>query len=464
MAETAVACATAGALGLAVSRFVVAPSPSHAVVVGALVTPLVAVAIGNVQRWLLALVLLDIPFQWDVNLFYRADAAQTGGLGGLNVSVTTVALIALYALWIARSLFRPGEAYRPRLRGSLPLAAYVALSAISVFAAGDPTLAGFGLAVLVQSFLVYLYIATHVRTPDDVRFLVTILVLALLLESVVLLAMRWGYSIPFAAAPTAEPGAAAFTGRSGGTVGSPNTAAAFLAGSLAPALALLLAPVRTTLRWLAAGAVAFGSIGLVLTGSRGGWMSLGLSAAVFAAVALRRGWVRPSHLLVGTVGLTLVLLPWLPLASQRVTMGDGGSARSRVPLNRLALQVINEQPLTGVGVNNVGKEMGRAAGPEYSEEWIYTVHNKYLLVTAEAGVGALAAFVWFLSSTVRRGRRASMSRHPLVAPVAAGLTAAILGQLVHMTVEIFQSRPQVQLLWAAAGALTAMQEMPCPEE
>jgi O-antigen ligase len=232
---------------------------------------------------------------------------------------------------------------------------------------------------------------------------------------------------------------------------------------LAPALAVLLVPVRKALKWVAAAAFGIGCVGLVLTGSRGGWLSLGVSAAVLAAVALRRGWVRAPQLLAATAVLTLALLPFVGFATERVVHGDGGSARSRVPLNRLAFELIRDEPLTGVGVNNVGSEMERAAGPEYSEEWVYTVHNKYLLVTAEAGVAALLAFVWFLASTLRRGRRAGLMGHPLIAPLAAGLTAALVGQLVHMTVEVFQSRPQVQLLWVAAALLTAMKEMPCLE-
>src|SRR5439155_18314025 len=89
----------------------------------------------------------------------------------------------------------------------------------------------------------------------------------------------------------------------------------------------------------------------------------------------------------------------------------------------------------------------------------YTVHNKYLLVWSEAGIGALLAFLWFLGSTLRRGWSLWRRDDPLLSPLALGLTAGIIGQTVHMSVDIFQSRPQIQLLWLVAGLLVAMQNV-----
>lgn len=71
----------------------------------------------------------------------------------------------------------------------------------------------------------------------------------------------------------------------------------------------------------------------------------------------------------------------------------------------------------------------------------------------------MLAFLAFLLVTLRRGWVTGLSAHPYLAPVAIGLTVAIVGQMVHMTVEIFQSRPQVQLLWLAAALLAAMSTM-----
>jgi hypothetical protein len=47
----------------------------------------------------------------------------------------------------------------------------------------------------------------------------------------------------------------------------------------------------------------------------------------------------------------------------------------------------------------------------------------------------------------------------LLAPLALGFTAGLIGQTVHMNADIFQSRPQVQLLWLVAALLVAMESV-----
>jgi putative inorganic carbon (HCO3(-)) transporter len=94
--------------------------------------------------------------------------------------------------------------------------------------------------------------------------------------------------------------------------------------------------------------------------------------------------------------------------------------------------------------------------PEIRSEWFYTIHNKYLLEWVELGVLGLAAFLWFLLSTIRRGWSTWQRQDRLLAPLSLGLILAIVGQMVHMSVDVFNSRPQVQSLWLCAGLVIAL--------
>jgi O-antigen ligase len=152
----------------------------------------------------------------------------------------------------------------------------------------------------------------------------------------------------------------------------------------------------------------------------------------------------------------LILLPFVGVVTDRLTQSDEGSASSRVPLIELTTGLLRHHPVTGVGVNNVGIVMRESASLDFGRDWIYTVHNKYLLVWAEAGIGALLAFLWFLVATVRRGFALWRGSHPYFGPLGLALAAAVCGEMVQMLVEIFQSRPQVQLLWLIAGLLVAI--------
>jgi O-antigen ligase len=118
--------------------------------------------------------------------------------------------------------------------------------------------------------------------------------------------------------------------------------------------------------------------------------------------------------------------------------------------------MIKDRPLLGVGANNFAFAIPDYAGPAFSRDWVYTVHNKYLLVWAEAGLGALLAFLWFLGSTIRRGVACARRHDPFVSSLGIALTAAVAGQAVHMFFEAYHARVQIQPLVLAAALLTAM--------
>jgi hypothetical protein len=131
--------------------------------IAGLFAPLIALT-GPAQKVLLAIVLLDIPLQIDQNFEHLDNAAEFGAIGGFNISMTTVALAGLYAAWLVdRVVRRDRSALVPR--GLVrPLAPYMCVMALSLFAAHDVGLYARGLFLHVQLFLVYVYIAGTVRT------------------------------------------------------------------------------------------------------------------------------------------------------------------------------------------------------------------------------------------------------------------------------------------------------------
>jgi putative inorganic carbon (hco3(-)) transporter len=458
--------AAALALGVCLGAVAVVAGSGDGQVGGLLViaaaAPFVAMVLGEVRRVLLALVILDIPFQWDVNLWYQFDAAELGALGGLNISLTTLALGALYALWTAEWLAGADDFARPRIRAALPLLVYVGFNVASVVVARNTALAWFEVALLAQTLLVFVYVASRVRTRSDVGFIVTLLLASLLLESLVIIAMQvtgLGFDALGLASYSHDDPAVTTQRRAGGTIGGANTTASFLAMLLPVAAAVLATPASRRLRRLALAALASGSVALILTFSRGGWASVTISTALLLVLGWRRGLVPPRVVGVVVLVVLLVAAPLYGALGARLTADDSGSAASRVPLMELSVNIIEDQPTLGVGVNNFAEVVRDYAGPEFSQKWIYIVHNKYLLVWAEAGIGALLGFLWFLGAIIRRGIRCWRAHDRLLSPIALGLTVAVIGQMVQMTVEIFQNRVHVQLLSVVAGLITALHAM-----
>jgi putative inorganic carbon (hco3(-)) transporter len=424
------------------------------------IVPFALMLVHDLRRALLVVVVFDTAFQWDKNFFYDEPAANIGALGGLSLSVTTIALGGLYLLWFAEMATRRETMPAGVFRASLPLVVYITVTALSTGVAVDKALSGFEVALLLQSLLIFVYVAGTVKTRDDVRFLAIAIMVCLLAESVIALVLPLVGNRSIVGIRTYENAglaAAGFDTRFGGTIGSPNTAASFFSLLIAPTIALVVAPVGHWAKRAAVVAVGLATIALILTLSRGGWIALAVSFIFLTLAGVRRGWISPRVPIGFAIVLTVVVLPFSGTLVGRLTGNDRGSAGSRVPLMHLAASVIRDHPVLGVGVNNLGITFPKYAGPQYGEDWIFTVHNKYLLVWAEAGIAALAAFLWFLVSTIRRGWRLWRSGDRLISPLALGITAGVIGQLVHMSVDIFQSRPQVQLLWLLAAFLVAME-------
>jgi O-antigen ligase len=396
--------------------------------------------------------LLDIPLQLDIHLAYRSDLADIGAFGGINLSITTFALAVLYALWFYERLTQPSHMPWPVvLRTSFPLLGYLAVNVLSMLFAQDVQLSMFALLLLGQTFCLYAYIVGTVRTRQDLLFIMTMLLIGLILESLLMIALRGiGHSVETGVILARIDGT-----RVGGTVGGPNTAAGYLSLLLAPALALLMTRLGRFYKGLATLAFVLGTIALLLTLSRGGWLAYGLSLLLLYGFAWRRGWASLTIPVV-MVMVALALVVFFNEALVSRLSNDDGSAYSRLPLLQIAYRMIADHPILGVGLNNFAVVMPQYANLEFAGYWLYVVHNKYLITWGETGLLGLLTFLWFLFTTLRRGWQGWLYTDRLLSPLALGFSAAILGQMGHMHFDTFQTRPAIQLLWVSAAFLTAL--------
>lgn len=448
------------ALGIATLGASALPSKWTALFIMAVLCPFIVMIIGNVRRLLLALIILDIPLQLDINLGYNAEAAKLGALGGWNISLTTICLLVLYVLWLIGLFCRVGPQARPRLRETLPLAGYPAFVMLSVMVATDVTLSLFEVFLLVQMFLLYLYIVSWVRTRQDVLFVVSLLVIGLVFESLIMIGVYLsGRDINLPGISTQVDPSFNKLGqisRIGGTLRSPNGAASYLSLLLAPAISLVLTPLGRWYKQLGLLAFGLGAVALILTLSRGGWIAFGLSTSILCLLAWHRGWLRLTLPLTIIVVALLLALPFQNTVLTRLLGSDEGSAYSRIPLMQLALKMISDHPLFGIGANNFAIMIKQYATPEFDQAWLYVVHNSYLRVWAETGIGGLVAFIVWFVTIIRRGWQCWRVKDRFLSPIALGFTAAIIGHMIHTAVDLFNGRLQAQLLWLIAGLITAM--------
>jgi O-antigen ligase len=244
--------------------------------------------------------------------------------------------------------------------------------------------------------------------------------------------------------------------RAYGTFGEPNPLAAYLEMSVPLLMAVLALSLVTrhqppvvsgAVVVLLLTAVAAGTITLVLTQSRGGWLGFMVAMIVIAGMVPLR-W-RFALLALGVCAFLVVLQS--PVGSGWWTRATGAfmTAQERVhvtPANwaneerrahwEAAWRMFLGNPLNGVGAGEFSREFR-----QYTPEWRFRVsrghaHNGYLQLAAENGVPGLLSFiVWcgLVITALWRRMVTSTSRFELM--MATGSVATFVAFLVHSMVD-----------------------------
>ena len=190
-----------------------------------------------------------------------------------------------------------------------------------------------------------------------------------------------------------------------GLMTNPNDLALALNLLLPMLLALFFVSRTTGRRVFLLGAIALSTAGIVVTFSRGGFITLAVAATVYLVKLYRqrrRGW---AWLAVVAVLLMLPAVP--PSYVQRITtMSDieadpSGSAQERWRDLGAAAGYVAKHPIFGAGLGQSILALNEARGATWR-----LVHNMYLEYGVELGLPGLAIFVWLLWLAVRNATRA----------------------------------------------------------
>jgi len=346
------------------------------------------------------------------------------------------------------------------------------LSAISVFGFlawcglsivfGHYKILGFiSLIDLLKVFLLWYYIASHVNSEEDVDRVVGYLLIGLALEGAIGVYQAF-YGFPEWATPIAKGDPTTLerldTGsflRVGGTIGWTTVFAQYLC-LLIP---LALAKLASASSWRSALGFSLCSIlaitSLFLTLSRAGWASLAIALAVIGVLLFRYGHRQIRIRLIAALGGVLVLaLSFSPLMMERFESYDYGSAAARLPMMRVAWNIIRANPIFGTGLNSYSEIMHQYDPQGLIAGFEYAVHNIYLFIAAEVGIPGLAFFLAFVGlimfsiiSVIREGPE-------YLACISAGLVGGVIALMTHGLVE--QGMKADIQLWYVFSAVSGL--------
>jgi len=414
----------------------------------------------TVRKILLAAIILNVVLPIGHHFGEREEAAEFGAQEGVTVAMTTFALAGLYIPFLAQGRLQRSRVTRPA-RGTVPLLCYVVFIGLSLFVASDTELAFFELCLFVELLLLYMLVVKTTVSESEVLFLARMLILAVAIESVLIIALWAGMGhFSFMGVKTrVDENLVTDITRIGGTLGSPNDVAAVLSLGLILAAGTAVAPVKRAYRVIAVIALVLGVTGLILTFSRGGSSGFLLGLAIVVLAAKRRRLITWKAPIAACVVVLLICAAFSDTLARRLLEDDNGAAQSRFPLMSLASRMIADHPLMGVGANNFGVAMEPYLAPEFSGEFLYAVHNRYLLVWSETGIGGLAAFLWFLLATLYRAFRCWRFRDPVLSTLAIACAASITGNMLHMCVDVFRCRSIMQTVILVAAMIAIIENL-----
>jgi O-antigen ligase len=274
-----------------------------------------------------------------------------------------------------------------------------------------------------------------------------------------------------------------FASRPFGTIGQPNSLAAMLLVGL-PAAIACCARYRGVLRVAAALAVLVGTVGLLTSLSRGGWLAAVVAGGVGLALHRPRGYRAP---LIAVLALAAVLtagLAALPAGRHAVDTGVGravtrlaavaktgdGSTAKHLALARIGVLITLDHPWLGIGQDTFPQLAQHYADerlPRHDADLLRprlseSPHNALLSISAGAGLPALLAFLIILGATARRLLAARRSGSRRAVPVLVIMVGYLVSNLF-ITPEVSSTVSMWIVLGAACSAFepgTARQRRP----
>jgi len=429
--------------------------------------PFVAMVIGDLERALLVLLVLCIVVNIDVKFFLRPG--HHGGAKGLTLSVWEMALYGLLAIRLIKSALRSQLRNRFTARWSVPFLGIICLSTLSLVGTADVALGLFEIVQLLKMYLLFYCAANLIETRSEVQFVVVVLLGALFVENLLgwtqyLFDNPFDYSILGGSSHLVIQKIGEIElPRISGTWASSNYLARYLGLMMPLPGSLLFSHIDGRYKFLCALLVMMSLGLLVFTFSRGAWIASLVSIPLILILQLR---AHPMNLrmirrlLILTLVIVATVLSFSKFVGGRFSEDDHGSARSRIYMMQVAVEIIKAHPLLGVGINNYQAKMAAYdhTAIRIATQFPEPVHSLYLMVAAEIGLLGLGLLLWIVFSLYRTAwRYLGTSSDHFLTSVMIGLVAGFSAFLIHAFVDKVSLGNHVFILfWFASGLLVAI--------
>jgi len=203
-----------------------------------------------------------------------------------------------------------------------------------------------------------------------------------------------------------------------------NAIATVLIGGFLPCFALIEFP-NCLKSWGWAVCLGLISYALLITTSRGAWLSLAIVIGVWLLITIEPSW---RYRLLATFFSLLVIGGLLLIWFQSAWVTNlFSTSESRIIVYRNSLNLLRDYPFTGIGVGNTFAFTYANYQLLIPHAFLYHTHNLYLSIAVGQGIFGLVAFLWLLFNLYRLIMR--VERHHSTKAFRAiwlGLTAILI--------------------------------------
>ncbi|GAB4337219.1 MAG: hypothetical protein Kow0010_25280 [Dehalococcoidia bacterium] len=417
---------------------------------------LAAILLSRRPKLLVPAVVALLPVEFAGALLYEQGAELVGSLAnpGKLLMAATVLVVAYRERHDLSRLF-------PSSRLVVPLLALLVVMVLAV--TWSDRLVPPNAVVILPLYVAFVFAAPAlIEDRCDVERILGAFLLATIVLALLAIGQRGGVFTWREALVRADG-----TGyRSNATFADPNILARFLAISLALAggLVLVTGPRRLTL-YLAVPAIGLGSLAIIATASRSGWLMLVLCAAVVIVMAPADRWTKVKLTAGGAValgGLLGFLLVQGGEYAQRVaTLTDATELLgARQGLIRAGWAMFLDNPVVGVGAGNFQRSLLFNYLDLVPLWQLATLsHTSVITVLSEMGIVGAALFgLVGIRIAVAMGSAYTRARSPWSRLVCAWLVAAVLGVFLHSQSE--GRLVEEPFLWVLLALVVAVETRP----
>jgi O-antigen ligase len=415
-------------VGVVVSAIIIAIASSYLLVN---VSPIIALAsIVAIPAFILFLFKPEIGLMVVILILPLEELNVDGGFSAIKL----ISIIVFGCAIVNYILYRPHEPLvRSPLNGMILL--FILIALVSVFVAIDPGRVLERMAKLLRVVALYFFTLNLIRSEKYFRLGLWLFVIGGLLCTL------YGFFDPAQVGQRFE-----------GALGQPNGYALTMTPRIPIALALIMIEKQYWKKILLVGMIVLISYGIILSGSRGGLLSVSLALILFGLFQ--------NNKIVWVALVSLIIIAGISIMPDNIKMRVGlmqesssaeidNSTDRRLTYQVYGADLFRQNPILGIGLDGFAEAYARS---EYRflvrTRDLRVAHNTYLEIATGTGVAGLIPFIGILLGALAlawkycQGKYSRISSELVI--LSTGIFAALGGYYLGM---MFGSRQYEKTFW-----------------